>query len=223
MEMDRSASDGSIGIFGGTFDPIHYGHLRSAEEVRVIFDLHKVIFIPASDPPHKEASLVTEARYRLEMVRIAISDNPFFDCSDLEVRRGGKSYSIETLQSLRNFYGEGILLFFILGSDAFAEITTWKSFEDVFALTSFIVLERPGTVVFDLERILPEGLYRKFFWDEKKAGFIHLSGCGVYFRRCSPMDISSTKIRDMVRRKESIKYLLPKEVEEYIYREGLYS
>lgn len=223
MEMARYASEGKIGIFGGTFDPIHYGHLRSAEEARVIFGLERVIFIPSAYPPHKETSRVTEPRHRLEMVRIAISGNPFFDISDLELKRSGKSYSIETLRLLLKIYGERTLLFFILGSDAFAEITTWKSFEDIFCLTSFIVIERPGMTGYTMEGVLPQSICRKFTWDRIREGFIHPSGTGIYFRRCTQMDISSTKIRDMVKRGESITYLLPEKVEEYIYREELYS
>jgi nicotinate-nucleotide adenylyltransferase len=223
MEMAKSAPEGKIGIFGGTFDPIHYGHLRSAEEVRGLFELQKVIFIPAAYPPHKDEKKVTEPIHRLEMVRIAISDNPFFDLSDIEFRRDGKSYSIETIKLLINKYGEGVPLFFILGSDAFAEIDTWKSFEEVLSITNFIVIERPGIKEFNLEGLLPEHVYRKFRWDKNREAFIHESGCGVYFRRCTQMDISSTKIREIVRRKGSIKYLLPKSVEEYIYREDLYS
>jgi nicotinate-nucleotide adenylyltransferase len=222
MGMGKSGTEVNIGIFGGTFDPIHYGHLRTAEEVRNLFHLEKVLFIPSADPPHKDASSVTSASCRLEMVRSAVGDHPPFHASDLECRMGGKSYSIETLHLLRDRFGNAPFLFFILGSDAFIDIPTWKDWEDLFGLTNFVVIARPGYPVDGLQGILPNGLLDKFDYEPQHQKFTHRSGYGVYFRRCSLIDISSTRIREMVKRGESIKYFLPKEVENYIDREGLY-
>ncbi len=220
--MGRSVAEVNIGIFGGTFDPIHYGHLRTAEEVRNLFKLEKVLFIPSADPPHKDSSSVTSASYRLEMVKFAVGDHPPFDASDMECRRGGKSYSIETLHSLREQLGKPSFLFFILGSDAFVDLSTWKDWEDLFGLTNFVVIARPGYPVDGLQGALPDELLDQFDYKPHQRRFIHKSGCAIYFRKCSLIDISSTRIREMVKMGKSIKYLLPKEVEDYINREGLY-
>ncbi len=222
MGMGKSGTEVNIGIFGGTFDPIHYGHLRTAEEVRNLFRLEKVLFIPSADPPHKDTSSVTSASYRLEMVTFAIGDHPFFDASDIECKRGGKSYSIETLHSLRDRFGKTSLLFFILGSDAFVDLSTWKDWEDLFGLTNFVVIARPGYPVNHLHEVLPNGLLDQFHYEPHQDRFTHRSGYAVYFRKCSLIDISSTRIREMVKKGESIKYLLPKEVENYIDQKGLY-
>ena len=115
-----------IGLFGGTFNPIHYGHLRPAEEIGDWLNLDPVIFIPASDPPHKEKKDLLPAPLRAEMVRLAIADNPRFSFSDVEINRPGKSYSVETIPYFQRHLGKTAELYFILGLDAFLEIGTWK-------------------------------------------------------------------------------------------------
>jgi nicotinate-nucleotide adenylyltransferase len=222
METGRSGGEVNIGIFGGTFDPIHYGHLRIAEEVRNLFNLEKILFIPSADPPHKDASFVTSARCRIDMVKLAIKDHPTFDVSDMECRRGGKSYSIETIHYLRDQFKKASFLCFILGSDAFIDITTWKDCNDLFGLTNFVVITRPGYKVDGLKGVLPNGLLAQFDYEPHQESYMHKSGYRVCFRKCSLIDISSTRIRELVKKGESIKYLVPKEVEGYIDREGLY-
>ena len=121
-----------VGLFGGTFNPVHWGHLRAAEEIRVMFDLTQVIFIPTNIPPHKGSEEVIPAHHRLRMLDLAVEGNPYFFTSDVELKRPGKSYSIETISHFKHTFGEGLALFFILGIDAFLEITSWKNYQELF-------------------------------------------------------------------------------------------
>ncbi|MEI9477177.1 MAG: nicotinate-nucleotide adenylyltransferase [Deltaproteobacteria bacterium] len=132
-----------IGLFGGTFNPIHLGHLRGAEDIRESFGLDRVVFLPAAIPPHKLRDDVIEPRPRLEMVKLATLANPFFSVSDVEIERSGKSYSIDTLRYFRERQPDSF--FFILGMDAFVEIETWKEYQKLFSLCNFIVMARPGS------------------------------------------------------------------------------
>ena len=207
-----------FGLFGGTFNPVHFGHLRGAEEIRGAFGLQEVIFIPAAIPPHKAPGGVVEARHRLEMVRLATSTNPGFVVSDLELSRPGKSYSIDTLHYFRERHGD--CLFFIMGGDAFLEIETWKEFQNLFSLCNFIVMTRPG-----FERTtsqFPEILAPAFRYDTEIKAFVHTSGHTLYFNEITYLDISSTRIRKLITKGESVRYLIPFEVEAYIRAHGLY-
>lgn len=211
-----------IGLFGGTFNPIHFGHLRSAEEIYELFALEKVIFIPAADPPHKKKANIAPALWRARMVNLAIADNPHFSLSLVELRRKGKSYSVETISHFRRRFGQRVQLNFILGLDAFLEINTWKDYPTLFQLCNFVIMTRPGFEKnFSVDH-LPVELKNYFCYDEKKRGFIHESGFGVFPREITGMDISSTMIREKIAKGQSIKYLLPAGVEEYIYRHKLY-
>ena len=134
-----------IGLFGGTFDPIHWGHLRSAEEVGETFRLDRVYFIPASLPPHKRGQTTTPARDRLQMVRLAVARNPRFSVSTVELARPGVSYSIDTIREFAAKLRKADSLYFIIGLDAFREIGTWKDFAEIFSLCNFIVTSRPGS------------------------------------------------------------------------------
>jgi len=222
-EIERIESGGAerrIGLFGGTFNPIHLGHLRGAEEIRGTFNLQEVIFIPAAIPPHKVAEGVIEARHRLEMVRLGTATNPSFSATDIELTRPGKSYSIDTVRYFRERHPNA--LFFILGRDAFVEIGTWKEFQQLFSLCNFIVMTRPGFQK-NLSKVqLPESLVRVFRYDEEIKGWIHPSGHTLHFREITYLDISSTRVRELIETGESIRYLIPAEVEAYIRREGLY-
>lgn len=211
-----------IGLFGGTFNPIHLGHLRSAEEIYESFNLEKVIFIPAADPPHKKKENILPAKWRVRMVKLAISHNPHFSLSLAELRRKGKSYAVETVSYFRRRFSQEAHLFFILGLDAFLEINTWKNYQALFELCSFIIMTRPGFEKnFSLQH-LPVELHNSFCYDKKQKGFIHNSGFGVFPCEITAVDISSTKIREKIEKGESIKYLLPAGVEEFIYRHKLY-
>lgn len=209
-----------IGLFGGTFNPIHLGHLRGAEEVWQAFQLKKVIFIPSSIPPHKVTEKIIEAKHRLEMVRLAISDNPHFSTSDLELSRAGRSFSIDTIRFFQERQKD--TFFFILGGDAFAEIETWKDFRDLFSLCHFIVMARPGSQKSILSSPFPEALMSDFQHAPGEETWIHHSGHRVYFKEISFLDISSTKVRKLIEKGGSVKYLIPAEVEGYIQRHRLY-
>jgi len=210
-----------MGLFGGTFNPIHLGHLRGAEEIREAFGFQGVIFIPAAIPPHKATEGVIQARYRLEMVKRAVSTNPSFSVSSVELDRSGKSYSIDTLRYFRD-QEKDTVWFFIMGRDAFMEIETWKEFQHLFSLANFIVMTRPGFGKTPLETQLPKSLGSAFRYDQKVKAWTHPSGHFLRFREITFLDISSTKVRELIARGESVKYLLPGEVEFYIKEQGLY-
>jgi nicotinate-nucleotide adenylyltransferase len=209
-----------VGLFGGTFNPIHLGHLRGAEEIRETFDLEKVIFIPAAIPPHKGMGGMMDASHRLEMVRLAVSTNPYFSVSDIELERSGKSYSIDTIRHFREIH-QGPL-FFILGRDAFLEIETWKEFKTLFSLCHFIVMARPGSEEKGHGSALPGGLTPYFKYHPAAEAWVHASGNNLSLKEITFLDISSTKVRLLMERGESIRYLIPTEVEAYIREKGLY-
>jgi len=197
-----------IGISGGTFDPIHYGHLIAAQEIREKLKLDKVIFIPVGDPPHKTDIKVTDSVHRLNMVRKAIESNSFFEASTIDIDRPGYTYTIDTLMELKDKYPENSEFYFIIGADTLPQLVTWKQYTKVFTLCRFAAVMRPG---FASKEIYNEArrLERCF---SAKIDIID-----------TPMiEISSTDIRKRVRESRSIKYLVPESVEEYIYANGLY-
>jgi nicotinate-nucleotide adenylyltransferase len=211
-----------LGLFGGTFNPIHYGHLRSAEEVCQALALTRLWFIPASHPPHKTAPGITPFEVRLEMSRLAVGDHPVMSVSDLEGRRPGQSYSIETLRQIRREVGPTWDLYFILGLDAILEIAAWKDYQDLFTLCHFVVLDRPGYDRQRLEEVLLGAVHPLFRPLKVERGFQHPSGHKVVLQETTLMDISGTGIREMVRYGRSIRYLLPEAVREYIITHKLY-
>lgn len=163
---------------------------------------------------------VLEAKHRLEMVRLVTSNNPHFSTSDVELSRPGKSYSVDTIRFYRERGRDG--LFFILGSDAFVEIETWKEFRNLFSLCDLIVMTRPGSQKNSSSSPIPKALIPSFRYDPGEKAWIHLSGHLVYFKEISFLDISSTKVRELVEKGGSIRYLIPVEVEAYIQEHGLY-
>ncbi len=194
-----------IGIMGGTFDPIHYGHLLAAEEARFRFSMNKVIFVPCGIPPHKKSYAVTPAEHRYAMTVLATASNPRFVVSRIEIDRPGPSYAVDTLRAFRQMFGEGGELFFITGVDAVLEILTWKDKGELVRLCRFIAVTRPGYDVRQLSDRLPSD----------------------YLERIIPlvipgMDVSSTLIRQRVRAGEPIRYLTPDAVCDYIVKHGLY-
>ena len=211
-----------IGLFGGTFNPIHLGHLRSAEEIRDLFQLERVIFIPASYPPHKRKEGIIPAPLRVEMVRLAIADNPLFSLSEVEMERLGKSYSIATVEHFRHELGRQTQLYFILGLDAFLEINTWKEYAALFGLCHFVVMTRPGFEKNFSPEHLPVELTGDFCYDTKRKGYAHVSGFFVFPREITALDISSSRIREHLQRGRSVKYLLPVAVEMFISNNQLY-
>jgi len=194
----------TLGLMGGTFDPIHYGHLVTAEAARCGFNLDKVVFVPSGRPPHKKAKNITPAEHRYEMTKLAIESNPYFDISRLELDRPGYSYAVDTVSMFLEKYGQDIDLFFITGADAILEILTWKNVEKLMKHCKFIAATRPGFHLHDVNH-LPEDFMEKIIFMEVPA-----------------LAISSTDIRKRVAVNRPIKYLLPEAVESYIYKHHLY-
>jgi len=214
-----------LGILGGTFNPIHYGHLAAAEEVRDRLKLDRILFIPSFIPPHKNEEIVPHADQRMEMVRLATKVNPFFEPSEIEINRGGRSYSIDTVEALRQAY-PGTDLYFITGLDSFLEIQTWRQWERLLTLSNFVVISRPGYRFVDLATIsfmksAAHELARLDQGDLQRA-MVRFFACIIHLERIPLFDISSTDIRNRVKAGASIKYLLPDTVETYIITNKLY-
>ena len=210
-----------IGIFGGTLNPIHFGHLRSAEEVREVFSLDRVLFVPSAFPPHKRREELESPQHRIEMTRIAIEGTPYFDFSDMEVRRGGFSYSVDTVEEVKK-KEPGDEIYFILGVDAFFEIDSWKDYRRFLSLCNFIIVTRPGYEKGALTESLPLEVRGDFCYDAEKGCYGHSSGHCLNFLEVTLLDISSTEIRKRLKAGRSVKYLLPQRVEEYIKNNKLY-
>ena len=191
---------------GGTFDPIHLGHLATAEAVRELFTLDEILFIPAARPPHKLGKHVTDERHRLAMTQLATRSNKFFRVSDMELRRTGLSYTLDTMNELHKTFGSSTELFFIIGADSLADLSKWHAARELVDKCHFIATTRQGV---DLDFSAVEN----FFGAASKH--IH--------RVTTPgLEISSTDLREKIRLGRSIKYLVPETVEEYIAEEGLY-
>jgi len=210
------------GLFGGTFDPIHMGHLRCAQEILEDLNLDRVIFIPASQPPHKRKRDITPFHHREAMTRLAVEGNPSFSISDIEGRRDGKSYSVETIRHFLENPTSNPELYFIMGQDAFHNIQTWKDWKQLLLLCNFVVMTRPGYAVKNLDGILPEDLSVKFQYESLLGRFTGPTGFNIYFREVTLLSISSTYIREMVERRQSIQYIVPDDVNHYILKHLLY-
>jgi nicotinate-nucleotide adenylyltransferase len=210
------------GLFGGTFDPIHFGHLRAAEEMLQMFDLNRVIFVPSSRPPHKLDAAITSFYHREQMIRLAIDGNVSFSFSDVENLRAGKSYSVETVEYILEKYLEDLELYFIVGQDAFHAITTWKNWEKLLLLCNFAVMTRPGYENKGLDKILPSDFAARFTYDKEIDGHKGPTGHTIYFRHTTFLDISSSRIRENARSGQSLRYLMPDAVRNYILKNSLY-
>jgi nicotinate-nucleotide adenylyltransferase len=181
-----------------------------------------MIFIPSSSPPHTKKEGILDPHFRAEMVRLAVSDNPRFSLSGVELDRPGKSYSIETIEYFRRQFGPGTHLYFIVGLDAFLEINTWKEYASLFGLSHFVVMTRPGFEKKFSREHLPVELADEFCYDTQKGGYVHASGFLVYPAEITGLDISSTRIRESLREGKSIRYLVPPAVEAFIQTNHLY-
>ena len=212
----------NIGLMGGTFNPVHLGHLRIAEEARELCRLDRVLFIPAGDPPHKPLAGEVSFARRREMVRLAIAGNPAFELSDIEGQREGKSYSIDTIGF---FHAQcpADRLFFIIGSDSFFEIGLWHRYAEIFRLCSLIVVERPGRPVADPLEALPVAIRGEFSYTDTPCRLQHASGRYVHILKGRPLDISSTAIRCLAAAGSSISHLVPPAVEAYIKNQRIYT
>lgn len=194
------------GIFGGSFNPIHYGHLMICEYIKEEMGLDNVIFIPTGNPPHKELELSAKDRY--EMVRLAISPNPDFEISDIETTRVKKSYTVDTIRELKKIYKEE-KLYFLIGLDSLFQLKTWMKIGDLSQEIEFVVALRPGYL--DREEI------------NKEIDFLRENfGTKINLIKTPLYEISSTDLRDRIREGKSLRYLIPKKVLDYIEESGFY-
>jgi len=197
-----------LGIMGGTFDPVHYGHLVTAETARAQFNFDKVIFVPSGYPPHKIGQKITEARHRYLMTVLAVTTNIFFEVSRIEIDRQGCSYAIDTVSQIKEKYGQEWEIYFITGADAVLEILTWKNIKTLIEMCTFVAATRPG---FDLSVL-----------DNKLEQISSLAKDKFLTFEVPALSISSTDIRQRVASGKPIKYLLPESVERYIFTNNLY-
>jgi nicotinate-nucleotide adenylyltransferase len=212
MVLHSSKREGkqSIGLMGGTFDPIHLGHLVTAEEVRIQFGLDQVVFVPSGHPPHKELRQVSDTEHRYLMTVLATITNPHFSVSRVEIDRPAKelTYTIDTIRYFHDFYGGEANLYFITGADAILEILTWKDYRELLSICSFIAATRPGYSLGKLEETIgsacPEALEN------------------IHVLEIPAMAISSTFIRRRVCEGNPVKYLTTESVAQYILKNGLY-
>ena len=207
----------SLGVLGGTFNPIHVAHLRLGEAAREILGLERVLFVPAGDPPLKAAG-VAPAVHRLEMVKLATADNPGFEVCDLEVSREGPSYTVDTLDALHRLRPQEEL-WFVIGADAFADFESWHRAADLFARASFGVVGRSGFAD-DPADLLPPALSGELHSGPR--GLVHASGPEVRSIAFAPLGISSSDVRRRIARGGSVRYLVPDDVIEYIHKHQLY-
>ncbi len=195
-----------LGIMGGTFDPIHYGHLVCAEQAREELNLDHVVFIPAGNPAFKQDRNIARNDYRYAMCLLATSTNPDFSVSNLELSGDGVTYTIDTLRTMRSWYPDNVELFFITGADVVAQIPSWKDAESIGQYANIVAATRPG---YDLQA-MSDKLHEKGF-DLK-----------VYHVEVPALAISSSHLRSRVQARRSLRYLTPTSVEGYIQKKGLY-
>jgi nicotinate-nucleotide adenylyltransferase len=208
-----------IGLFGGSFNPIHFGHLRAAEEDREGMSLDLVYFVPAASPPHKPSTGLASAEHRLEMVRLATKGNRYFMVSDAEVRRGGNSFTIDTVQYFRAVMRGQAQLYLIIGTDQFIELDTWKEPDELMRACSIIVHirgeeQQPGDASL--------AMVNRFGYIKKQDHYVHSSGQTLSFNATTFLPISATLIRRKIATGKSIRYLLPGDVADYIKRHAVY-
>jgi len=195
-----------IGVLGGAFDPIHLGHLSIAQEAKEKASLSKILFVPTGTPWMKNATEISPARYRLEMAKIAIAGNPYFEVSPLEIEREGISYTVHTLEEIKKEQGAEAEIFLILGMDSIMQISEWKNPEKIKKICTVIAIGRPGS-----PRSSAIAEERKQWLGDKAIWIEEVS-----------IEIASSEIRRSVGKSENISHLVPKGVEEYIHKTGLY-
>lgn len=218
----------NIGIFGGTFNPIHIAHLYIAEEVRESMGLDKVVFVPSAVPPHKEVEYKVSAEHRLKMVELAVEGNPAFEVSDMELRMAVPSYSIKTVERFQEQYGEKTKLYFITGMDSFMDIVNWHGADRLITLCDFVTTFRPGTKHVDLAknkyvREIDVVMLGELDLRVRCVGRVEMtSGRYLWLVASHGMEVSSTDIRQRLKARRTVKYLLPEKVESYIIANRLY-
>ena len=218
-----------IGLFGGTFNPIHFGHLRVAVEVKEDFELNELFLIPAALPPHKMPGEVVDAADRLRMLKRAIENTPGLKLSDVELKRAGPSYTIDTVNFFKDGLSEDSQIFLIMGMDAFLEIDTWKSYDELLTQISFIVINRPNVTSDQsvhgweiMEDYLKSKISSEYIFSSSQSCYMRPEKQPIYVCEVTILDISSTKIRELIKRGRSIEYLVPQKVADFINSKGLY-
>ena len=221
-----------IGVMGGTFDPIHLGHLRAAEEIYGAFELDRVIFVPTARPPHKGEGIEASPLQRYEMVSLATVYAPHFSVSPIELNRPGRSYTVETLREFRRLYGKESAIYLIMGVDAFREIATWKAARELLSLAQVVVIARPGWQLDEVERSMTPA--QRQLLGEPRCKYLRVSETTsqIARRRYEPglillvemdsLDISSSEIRQLVKEGKSIRYLVTDTVAAYVAKNRLY-
>ena len=221
-----------IGIMGGTFDPIHLGHLRAAEEIYWAFGLDRIIFVPAARPPHKEEVVAASAMHRYEMVSLATVFTPYFTVSPIELQREGKSYSVETVREFQRLSGPETSLYFVVGVDAFLEMSEWREAKELLTLARVIVTARPGWHLDEVERLLapeqrrllghPTFRYLKVSEVDPERVEEAPAPRQVLLVEVVSLDIASREIRQLVEEGRSIRHLVPDTVAAYMAKNRLY-
>ena len=219
-----------IGLFGGTFNPVHFGHLRSALEVKEGFALDEVFLIPAAAPPHKLSGEVAAAADRLHMIGLALEDSPGLKLSDVELKRSGPSYTIDTVQHFKQSLPADSRIFLIMGLDAFLEIDTWKAYKELLQQVPFIVINRPQAGINAdgfrwkvLEDYLKVKISAEYAFNGSRQGFLAPRKPPIHVFEVTALDISSTGVRRLIKDGRAIEYLVPRKVAEYIKLKGIYS
>ena len=227
-EASTKHSPLKMGLLGGSFNPIHNGHLTIAQHVHERMQLSQVLFIPTGDPPHKRDGSLAPANVRLEMVRLAIADNPLFTVSDIEMQRKGKSYSIDTIRALHHHYGPSTELFFIIGLDAFLDFPTWREPTELLRICHVVVVPRPGQ---SFQALAGMSLLPSLHSNElagldtgalNRLDIAIPSDPGVTCLAFPPCPTSASEIRRRVRNKLPLVNMLPPLVQSYILRHSLY-
>jgi nicotinate-nucleotide adenylyltransferase len=222
-----------LGVMGGTFNPIHYGHLVAANEVWEAFALDTVIFVPASIPPHKDQTEIIDSRHRLMMTMLATMSHPHFAVSSIELDRPGASYSVDTIAQLKQMYPEPLTIYFIVGIDAFVEMASWRQPDVLLRSCHTIITSRPGYSLYELVPTLLQRLsklYPGLQFEPVEEGrklpvpsfWVCHTPYHILLHEISALDISSTRLRQRVKAGRTIAYLLPDSVDAYIRKYQLY-
>ena len=218
-----------FGLFGGTFNPIHLGHLRAALEVKEGFELEKIFLIPAALPPHKISSEVVDAGDRLHMLNLAIEDTDGLSVSDVELKRSGPSYTIDTVNHFKRALPEESEIYLIIGLDAFLEINSWKSYEALLVQVPIIVINRPKTGNYissvgweRLDDFLKTSISGGYNFSKFKSSYLADGKQPIHIFEVTVLDISSTRIRSLIKEGRSIRYLAPRKAAKFINSRGLY-
>lgn len=218
----RRRTERRVGVFGGTFDPIHVAHLRCAEEARAALRLDEVLFVPSASPPHKGGRARASPGDRLAMVRLAIAGNRGFRASTIEIDRPGRSYTVDTLRLLRERLPDTRLVL-LVGLDAFREIGTWKDYRALFGLADVAVLSRPGEHRRSLRALLPVAARGDFCYGANRKVLVHETGNTIIALDVTALDISASDIRLRLQRGQSVRYLVPSAVRRYLEGRRLYT